>query len=76
MISGLSNYAVAKDNEPGARVYVLANTKQQAGELFDESRAMVQKSPFFGSIYVKIRKAFSMIKHILKLNLVHLTVRS
>lgn len=33
MISGLSNYAVAKDNEPGARVYVLANTKQQAGEL-------------------------------------------
>lgn len=46
MISGLSNYAVSKDNEPGARVYVLANTKQQAGELFDESRAMVQKSPF------------------------------
>lgn len=45
MISGLSNYAVSKDNEPGARVYVLANTKQQAGELFDESRAMVQKSP-------------------------------
>jgi phage terminase large subunit-like protein len=45
MISGLSNYAVSKDKEPGARVYVLANTKQQAGELFDESRAMVQKSP-------------------------------
>ncbi|MBS4188643.1 terminase large subunit [Bacillus sp. FJAT-49705] len=45
MISGLSNYAVSKDNEPGARVYVLANTKQQASELFDESRAMVQKSP-------------------------------
>lgn len=45
MISGLANYAVSKDNEPGARVYVLANTKQQAGELFDESRAMVQKSP-------------------------------
>jgi phage terminase large subunit-like protein len=45
MISGLSNFAVSKDNEPGARVYVLANTKQQAGELFDESRAMVQKSP-------------------------------
>lgn len=45
MISGLSNFAVSKDNEPGARVYVLANTKQQAGELFDESRAMIQKSP-------------------------------
>lgn len=45
MISGLSNFSVSKDDEPGARVYVLANTKQQAGELFDESRAMVQKSP-------------------------------
>ncbi|MDQ9094307.1 terminase large subunit [Bacillus licheniformis] len=45
MISGLANFAISKDNEPGARVYVLANSKQQAGELFDESRAMVQKSP-------------------------------
>ncbi|WLR44397.1 terminase large subunit (plasmid) [Bacillus carboniphilus] len=45
MISGLANYAVSKDNEPGSRVYVLANSKQQAGELFDESRAMVRSSP-------------------------------
>ncbi|MDV2683810.1 terminase large subunit [Alkalihalophilus lindianensis] len=45
MISGLANYAVSKDKENGARVYVLANSKQQAGELFDESRAMVQSSP-------------------------------
>ncbi len=45
LISGLSLYSVSKDNEPGARVYVLANSKQQAGELFDEARAMVQSSP-------------------------------
>lgn len=44
-ISGLSLFSVSKDKEPGAKVYVLANTKQQAGELFGESRAMVQKSP-------------------------------
>jgi|UPI0005D0F909 phage terminase large subunit-like protein len=44
-ISGLSLYSVSKDGEDGARVYVLANTKQQAGELFDEARAMVRKSP-------------------------------
>lgn len=44
-ISGLSLFALSKDKEPGAKVYVLANTKQQAGELFGESRAMVQKSP-------------------------------
>lgn len=76
MISGLSNYAVAKDNEPGARVYVLANTKQQAGELFDESRAMVQKSPFLRKHLRENQKGFSLIKRILKSNLVHLTVRS
>lgn len=44
-ISGLSLYSTSKDNEPGARVYVLANSKQQAGELYDEARAMVQASP-------------------------------
>lgn len=44
-ISGLSLYSMSKDGEPGAMVYVLANTKQQANELFEESRAMVQKSP-------------------------------
>ena len=43
-ISGLSLYANSKDGEQGSRVYILANTKQQAGELFDESRAMVQAS--------------------------------
>lgn len=45
MISGLANFALSKDGENGARIYVLANSKQQAGELFDESRAMVQSSP-------------------------------
>lgn len=44
-LSGGANYAVSKDDELGARCYILANTKQQAGELFDESRAMVQSSP-------------------------------
>ncbi|QGG51601.1 terminase large subunit [Lysinibacillus pakistanensis] len=44
-ISGLADYAVCKDDEQGSRVYILANTKQQAGELFDEARAMVQASP-------------------------------
>ncbi len=44
-ISGLANFAITKDDEPGARAYVLANSKQQAGVLFEESRAMVQKSP-------------------------------
>lgn len=44
-IGGLSTYAVSKDGERGARVYVLANAKQQARELYDEARAMVKASP-------------------------------
>ncbi|MGD2353345.1 terminase large subunit [Bacillus subtilis] len=44
-ISGLANFSITKDGEPGARAYVLANSKQQAGVLFEESRAMIRKSP-------------------------------
>lgn len=44
-ISGLTTYAVSKDGEKGARVYVLANAKQQARELYDEAWEMVKKSP-------------------------------
>ncbi|MEK4228959.1 terminase large subunit [Solibacillus sp. FSL H8-0538] len=59
-ISALSDYAVCKDNEPGARVYILANTKQQAGELFDEARAMIQSSP---SLRKKLRENQKGIFH-------------
>lgn len=44
-ISGLATYAVSKDYENGAYVYVLANAKEQANILFEESRAMVRSSP-------------------------------
>lgn len=44
-ISGLATYAICKDEENGAHVYVLANAKEQARILFDESRAMIQASP-------------------------------
>jgi phage terminase large subunit-like protein len=51
LISGLSLYSFSKDGENGADVFVLANTKQQAGIIFDEAKAMVRKSP-------KLRKQF------------------
>lgn len=44
-ISGVSLYASSKDGENGADVYLLANTKQQAGIIYDEAKKMVQKSP-------------------------------
>nr|WP_156290868.1 terminase large subunit [Oceanobacillus salinisoli] len=51
LISGLSLYSFSKDGENGADVFLLANTKQQAGIIFDEAKAMVKKSP-------KLRKQF------------------
>jgi phage terminase large subunit-like protein len=44
LISGLSLYAASKDGENGARVFQLANSKEQARELFDECKAMVRAS--------------------------------
>ncbi|GGH83586.1 phage terminase large subunit-like protein [Pullulanibacillus pueri] len=51
LISGLSNYMLGFDNENGARIYVLANAEQQAHELFDEAKAMVEKSPYLSKRY-------------------------
>ena len=68
LISGLSNYSVGFDNENGARVYVLANSKEQAHELFDEAKAMVEKSPFLRKRYkaqrnvIKYEEKFSEIQ--------------
>ncbi|PLR93240.1 terminase large subunit [Bacillus sp. T33-2] len=45
LVSGLSLYMGSKDGENGARVYQLANSKEQAREVFDECKAMVKSSP-------------------------------
>lgn len=45
MISGVSLYASSKDGENGADVYLLANTKQQAGIVYEEAKKMVNSSP-------------------------------
>lgn len=45
LISALSLYAASKDNENGADVYLLANTKQQAGIIYEEAKEMVNSSP-------------------------------
>ncbi|WP_368652377.1 terminase large subunit [Ornithinibacillus sp. 4-3] len=51
LVSGLTLYSFSKDNENGADVYLLANTRKQAGIIFDEAKAMVKKSP-------KLRRQF------------------
>ena len=45
LISGLTLYSFSKDKENGADVYLLANTRKQAGIIYDEAKAMVKKSP-------------------------------
>lgn len=45
LISGLSSYMLGYDGEPGANVYVLANSKEQASILYDKTSEMVKKSP-------------------------------
>jgi len=49
MISGLSLYSASKDGERGARVFQLANSKEQARELFDECKHMIASSPTLAS---------------------------
>ncbi|QBP06935.1 terminase large subunit [Virgibacillus phage Mimir87] len=51
LVSGLTLYSFSKDGENGADVYLLANTRKQAGIIFDEAKAMVKKSP-------KLRRQF------------------
>ncbi|WP_085523857.1 terminase large subunit [Tuberibacillus sp. Marseille-P3662] len=68
MISGLSNFAVSKDGENGADIYLLANSKQQASIIFEEAKAMVKKSPSLRKQYrplqyeIKYEKNFSKIE--------------
>lgn len=51
LVSGLTLYSFSKDRENGADVYLLANTRKQAGIIYDEAKAMVKKSP-------KLRRKF------------------
>lgn len=45
-VSGLSNYMLGEDGENGANIYILANSQKQSRILFNESKAMVDASPY------------------------------
>lgn len=45
MVVGNAAFAAAKDGEPGAEVYCLANSKQQARIIFNECKAQIENSP-------------------------------
>lgn len=56
VVSGLSLFGASKDGENGARVYQLANSKEQARDMFDECKAMIKASPL-------LRKHFDETLH-------------
>lgn len=68
MVSGLANFAVSKDREKGAEVYVLSNSKQQARIIFEECAAMIKSSPALSKHFRVLRdsihfdKTFSKIE--------------
>lgn len=43
--SGVGLYLMTADNEPGAEIYAVANTREQAKIIWTESKRMVAKSP-------------------------------
>lgn len=45
LLAGNASYAVSKDGERGADVYLLANTRDQAGIIYREARLQILSSP-------------------------------
>lgn len=45
IISGLATYMLTKDGERGPEIYLLANSKEQAGVVYNEAKAQVERSP-------------------------------
>lgn len=45
MIVGNATYGASSDGERGAEIYLLANSKEQAGVIFNECKAQVDESP-------------------------------
>lgn len=54
MVSGNASYGVAKDDERGADVYLLANSKEQASIVFNECATQIKNS--------KIAKRFRVLR--------------
>lgn len=45
MVAGNATYGASKDGERGADIYLLANSKEQAGIVYEECQAQIRASP-------------------------------
>ena len=55
MVAGNATFMACKDGERGADVYLLANSKEQAGIVFDECKAQIDNSPALAKRFRTLR---------------------
>ena len=55
MMAGNATFLACKDGERGADIYLLANSKDQAGIVFGECRAQIQASPYLAPRFRTLR---------------------
>ena len=55
MMAGNATFLACKDGEPGADIFLLANSKEQAGIVFEECKAEIEASPALASRFRTLR---------------------
>ena len=55
LLAGNATYGVSKDDERGAEVYLLANSKEQAGHMYSECFNQIKGSPLLTSKFRALR---------------------
>ena len=55
MVAGNATFAACKDHERGADVYLLANSKDQAGIVFNECKGQIDASPYLAPRFRTLR---------------------
>ena len=55
MVAGNATFAACKDGERGADIYLLANSKDQAGIVFNECKGQIDASPYLAPRFRTLR---------------------
>jgi phage terminase large subunit-like protein len=61
-MAGIGLYMLVADDEPGAQVFVIATTRDQSKEVFDEAVRMRNKSPYLAARVRSVRNNLHVLK--------------
>ncbi len=61
-MAGIGLYMLVADDEPGAQVFVIATTRDQSKEVFDEAVRMRNKAPYLASHVRSVRNNLHVLK--------------